>query len=109
MMKSITHVISHLSCSSRATVIRRADCDNNCNNISEDLCDQLISRLRTSKFALQVDEATDVAKEAHLIAYVRYVAENNIIEDILFCNPIPGKATSNEIFNIIDTFLMKTT
>lgn len=80
------------------TVGRRID------DISEDLCDQLVSRLRTSKFAIQVDEATDVAKDAHLIAYVRYVAETNIIEDILFCNRIPGKATSNEIFNIIDNF-----
>lgn len=60
--------------------------------------------MRTSKFALQGDEATDVAKDAHLIAYVRYVQENNIIEDILFCKPIPGKATSSEIFNIIDNF-----
>lgn len=80
------------------TVARRID------DISEDLCDQLVSGLRTSKCAIQVDEATDVAKDAHLIAYVRYVAENNIIEDVLFCNSIPGKATSNEIFNIIDTF-----
>lgn len=80
------------------TVSRRID------DISEDLCEQLVSRLRTSKFAIQVDEATDVAKNAHLIAYVRYVAENNITEDILFCKQIPGKATANEIFNIIDTF-----
>ena len=40
------------------------------NDISEDICDQLVSRVRTSKFAIQVDEATDVAKDAHLIAYV---------------------------------------
>jgi len=81
------------------TVGRRID------DISADLFDQLVSRMRTSKFAIQVDEATDVAKDAHLIAYVRYVADTNIIEDMLFCNPIPGKSTSNEIFNIIDTFL----
>ena len=56
------------------------------NDISEDICDQLLSRVRTSKFAIQVDEATDV------------------IEDILFCKPIPEKATANEIFNIIDVF-----
>lgn len=28
----------------------------------------------------------------------------NIIEDILFCKPIPDRATSNEIFKIIDRF-----
>ncbi|XP_077285254.1 zinc finger BED domain-containing protein 5-like [Arctopsyche grandis] len=74
------------------------------NDISEDIWDQLISRLCTSKFAIQVDEATDIAKDAHLIAYVRYVADNNILEDILFCKPILGKTTSIEIFNIIDSF-----
>ncbi|XP_077295446.1 zinc finger BED domain-containing protein 5-like [Arctopsyche grandis] len=31
------------------------------NDISEDICDQLVSRLCTSKFAIQVDEATDIA------------------------------------------------
>lgn len=80
------------------TVGRRID------DISDDLCDQLVSQMCTSKFALQVGEATDVAKDAHLIAYVGYVQENNIIEDILFSKPIFGKATSSEIFNIIDNF-----
>ncbi|XP_077291335.1 zinc finger BED domain-containing protein 5-like [Arctopsyche grandis] len=74
------------------------------NDISEDILYQLVSRLCTSKFAIQVDEATDIAKDAHLIAYVRYVADNNILEDILFCKPILGKTTSIEIFNIIDSF-----
>ncbi|KAK9882479.1 hypothetical protein WA026_021820 [Henosepilachna vigintioctopunctata] len=78
------------------------------NDISEDLCHRLVSQLRTTKFAIQVDEATDITKDAHLIAYVRYIAENNILEDILFCKPIPGRATSIEIFNIIDSFLKKT-
>ena len=51
------------------------------NDISEDICDQFVSQTRTSKFAIQVDEGTDVAKDAHLIAYARYVKETNIIED----------------------------
>jgi hypothetical protein len=31
-------------------------------DISEDLCDQLIDRFKTSRSALQLDEATDVVK-----------------------------------------------
>ena len=50
-----------------------------------------ISRVRTSKFAIQVDEATDVAKDAHLIAYVRYVEETDVMEDIYFANPFLKK------------------
>ncbi|XP_029656347.1 protein FAM200A-like [Octopus sinensis] len=52
------------------TVARRID------DISEDLCDQLVSRLRNCKFAIQVDEGADINKNAHLIAYVRYAEEN---------------------------------
>ena len=74
------------------------------NDASEDICDQLVSRMCTSKFAIPVDEATDEAKDPHLIAYVRYAEETDINEDILFYKPIPDKATSNEIFNLIDKF-----
>lgn len=50
------------------------------NDIPEDLCDQLISSLRTSKLSIQVDEATDVATDGNLIAYIRYIAKTNIIK-----------------------------
>ncbi|XP_026481364.1 protein FAM200A-like [Ctenocephalides felis] len=63
-------------------------------DISDDLCDQLIEKIKLSSFALQVDEATDVAKDAHLITYIRYVMENDIREELLFCKAIEGKATN---------------
>ena len=74
------------------------------NDTSEDICDQVVSRMRTLKFVIRVDEATDVAKDAHLIAYVRYIEETDIIEHILFSQPTPDKTTSNGIFNITDRF-----
>lgn len=39
-------------------------------DISEDLCGQLIEKVKLPSFVLQVDEATDVFKDAHLITYV---------------------------------------
>jgi hypothetical protein len=36
----------------------------------------LIDQLETSRFALQVDEATDAIKDAYLIIYVQHVLEN---------------------------------
>ena len=80
------------------TVARRIE------EIGKDLCDQLLNVLRTSQFGLQVDEATDVAKDAHLIAYVRYAAGDEIKEDFLFCKVIHDRATAAEVFQIIDTF-----
>jgi hypothetical protein len=37
--------------------------------------------------------ATDVDEDAHLIGYVRYVLENDVNENLLFCEPIHGRAT----------------
>ncbi|XP_026481385.1 zinc finger BED domain-containing protein 5-like [Ctenocephalides felis] len=76
-------------------------------DISDDLCDQLIEKIKLSSFALQVDETTDVAKDAHLITYIRHVMENDIREELLFCKAIEGKATASEIFNIIDNFFIE--
>lgn len=42
-------------------------------DITEDLCDKWVYQLYTSKFAIHVDEDTDMAKVVHLIAHVRYV------------------------------------
>ena len=72
-------------------------------DISEDLCDQLIEKVKLSSFALQ-DEATDVLKDAHLITYVRYVVETDVREDMLFCKPIECNTTAREVFKIIDNF-----
>jgi hypothetical protein len=35
-------------------------------DVSWKLCDKLIDQFKTSCFALQVDEATDIVKDAHL-------------------------------------------
>jgi hypothetical protein len=78
-------------------------------DIFEDLCDQLACRIRFAKFVIQGNDATDVAKEAYLIPYVRYANDINITENILSCKPIPDRAPSNKIFKIIDRFLMETT
>jgi hypothetical protein len=73
-------------------------------DISEDLCDQLIDHLKTSRFALQVHEITDVVKDAYLITYVWYV-ENDTRRIFLFCKLAEGRATSLEVFNIINHVL----
>jgi CRISPR/Cas system-associated exonuclease Cas4 (RecB family) len=42
----------------------------------------------SNNYALQVDEATDIHKDAHLIVYVRFVDECNMREELFFCEPI---------------------
>ncbi|KAI4806527.1 hypothetical protein KUCAC02_017347 [Chaenocephalus aceratus] len=74
-------------------------------DMSADIKSQLLERLRGSKFAVQLDESTDVSGSAQLIALVRYPWEGRIQEDFLFSQELTGRATGEEIFNVIDMFM----
>lgn len=74
-------------------------------DISEDMKEQLVEKIKDQRFALQVDEATDSNKDCLLIAYVRYVDTEDLSEDLLFCNYVPKRATADELFKIIDNYL----
>lgn len=52
---------------------------------------------------MQLDEATDNNKDAHLICYVRFVDGNNIAD--LFCKNITASAKAQDLFEILDTFI----
>ncbi|KAL1270838.1 hypothetical protein QQF64_029854 [Cirrhinus molitorella] len=81
------------------TVARRID------SISADILSQLISRIKNSEFfSLQVDESTDVANLSNLLVYVRYLFENTVHEDFLFCCPLATHSTGEDIFNLMDSF-----
>ena len=55
---------------------------------SDDILAQIVSDLISSsaKFSLQLDETTDVASLSQLAVFVRYVKEDVIKEDFLFCH-----------------------
>ncbi|XP_051952836.1 zinc finger BED domain-containing protein 5-like [Xyrauchen texanus] len=74
-------------------------------NIARDLEEQLIEKLKDSRFALQVDEATDSNKDCLFISYVRFVNGESLCEDLLFCKYIKNRATSDELFKIMDSYL----
>ncbi|MGH0127157.1 UNVERIFIED_CONTAM: hypothetical protein FKN15_055997 [Acipenser sinensis] len=65
----------------------------------------LVERLKnTDAYALQVDMSTE-GRDAHFLCFVRYIWEGAILEDILFCLPLPGHETAQEIFNVLHGYL----
>jgi hypothetical protein len=73
--------------------------------MSEDLEEQLMEKLRNNRFVIQIDEATDCSGVVHFIAYVRYVENKTLNEDMFFCKPIKIIETALEIFKIVDDFI----
>ena len=85
---------------SNDTVARRIS------DMSNDIREQLIQFIKKSPYyALQLDESTDIAGQAQLLTYVRYLRDKVIEEDILFCRPLQLRTTGEAIFNVLDMFV----
>ena len=72
--------------------------------MADDVKETLISRIRCTKFALQMDESTDVAGLAVLMVFVRYVYLQSYQEELLLCRPLPSNPSGGEIFILSDDF-----
>jgi hypothetical protein len=71
--------------------------------MSEDIKEQLLVRIKCSpKFALHIDESTDVAELAQLLVFVRYCFEENIQEEFMFCLPLSERCTGSDIFKAVN-------
>lgn len=87
---------------SNDTVCHRID------DMAEDIVAKVVGNLkRTTSFALQLDDSTDITGESQLVAFVRCKDTDDISEHILFCKPMLGKTTGEDIFNVVDSFFMQ--
>ena len=76
-------------------------------DISKDIEEQLNDKIRAKHFALQMDEATDSNKDCLLIASInRFIDGEDLREDLLFCKRVTTRVTADELFKIIDTYLI---
>jgi hypothetical protein len=58
---------------------------------------QLIENVKASKYySIQLDENTDVSNMAHL-TFIRFEDEESVKEELLFCKPLLGRTTSDDI------------
>ncbi len=84
---------------SNGTVARRIS------DMAQDIKCQLVNRVKKGKYALQLDESTDLSNSAQLLVFVRYSLTENLKEDILFSTPLEGTCTGKDIFTKLDNKL----
>jgi hypothetical protein len=65
----------------------------------------MLARIKYSpKFALRIDESTDVAGLAQLLVFVRYCFEENTQEAFMFCLQLSERCTGSDIFKALNDY-----
>lgn len=86
---------------SNNTVQRRID------EMSYDVENFFCNYLRTTHFSIQLNESTLSGNEALLLAYVRFVLNQKIHEELLFARTLTTYTKSESIFNVFRDFFME--
>ena len=75
-------------------------CDMSCNIKS-----QLLAKVKASPvFAIQLDESVDVENLSQLLVFVRYVHDQSIEEDLLFCRPLKTTTQAADVMQLVEDF-----
>ncbi|KFD54764.1 hypothetical protein M513_04464 [Trichuris suis] len=83
---------------SNNTVQRRID------EMSADVENTLWNVLRTEEFFLQVDESTLLQNEAVLLAYVKFINEGKLVQELLFARELLTDTRAESIFRTVEDF-----
>ena len=73
-------------------------------DLSMDIEATLNDKMKGKKFALQIDESTDISSKAQLLAFIRFVDGESIVNQCFCCKELP-LTTNIDIFNVLSEYL----
>ena len=76
-------------------------------DIANDILSQLITQIQDGpcRISLQFDKTTDIKSIRQLVAYVRFVKENAIVDEFLFCQEMKERTRAKDVFDLVNAFL----
>ena len=78
-------------------------------DIANDFLSQFIAQIQDSpcRISLGFDETTDIKSISQLVAYVRFVKENAIVDEFLFCQEMKERTRAKDVLDLVNVFLRK--
>ena len=76
-------------------------------DIANDILSQLIAQIQDSpcRISLQFDETMDTKSISLLVAYVRFVKGNAIVDEYLFCQEMKKRTRAKGVIDLVNAFL----
>ena len=75
--------------------------------MASDVEKTLYSILKTAEFSLQIDESTLSGNEALLLAYVRFIHEEIMVEEMLFARPLVTDTKGESIYKVVENLFQE--
>ncbi|XP_076324424.1 protein FAM200C-like [Tachypleus tridentatus] len=76
-------------------------------DMSANIDKRVSESMENSKFAIQVDESSDISGRAQLLAYVRFISNNEIITQFLCCREVEKHTRGQDIFQTLSEYMEK--
>jgi hypothetical protein len=74
--------------------------------VASNVKEQLTEKVKASKYySNQLEEGADVSNTTHLVTVIRFGNEDSVKKEVLFCEPLIGRATSNDILKQLHQFM----
>lgn len=96
--KPVSDIIKKISLSNNTVRIR---IDEMAEDVEKSPCDHL----KNSRFSIQIDESTLPGNEALNLAYVRFIMEEDICEELLFAKYLETDTKGESIYRALNEFL----
>jgi hypothetical protein len=74
-------------------------------DMSNDIEENVMQKLKTCEFALQIDESTDISGKEQLLGFIRFIDEGKIREQFLCCKELEGTTKGQDVFDILTKYL----
>jgi hypothetical protein len=73
--------------------------------MSQDTESQVIASIKEADFfATLLDELSDITGKAQLLIFRKFVCNGDIIEQFLFCKPLPETTKGQDILDVINIY-----